>query len=98
MEAERGGWRPKEVERVEGEMEATKRVAGQVGEGMEMEGRRKLDTVVEDVKRVRFAYSSSALRCESLMIDGSSSIENSTSIYATFSTDKPSSESTTLTS
>jgi hypothetical protein len=29
-----------------------------------MEGRRKLDTVVEDVKRVRFAHSSSALRNE----------------------------------
>lgn len=53
---EGGGWRPKEVEGVEREMEAVRKVAGQVGEEMEREAKRKVDTAVEDVKRVRFLF------------------------------------------
>ncbi|GAA5984344.1 hypothetical protein JCM11641_006190 [Rhodosporidiobolus odoratus] len=56
LTVEREGWRVKEVERVEREVEAAAKVMGGVGETEEESARRKLDAFVEDAKRHREIY------------------------------------------
>ncbi|GAA6027359.1 hypothetical protein JCM8097_002625 [Rhodosporidiobolus ruineniae] len=58
LEVERDGWRMKEVEQVEREVEATAKVVSQVGETEQASARRALDTVVEELKRHREIYTS----------------------------------------
>ncbi|GAA5842448.1 hypothetical protein JCM11251_007317 [Rhodosporidiobolus azoricus] len=53
---ERDGWRPKEVEAVEREVEGVGKVLSGVSETDEASGRRKLDGVVEEFKRHREIY------------------------------------------
>ncbi|GAA5910976.1 hypothetical protein JCM6882_006735 [Rhodosporidiobolus microsporus] len=54
--AERDGWRPKEVEGVEREVEGAGRVLASVAEVEEASARRKLEGVVEEFKRHREIY------------------------------------------
>lgn len=55
VEVEAQGWRPKEVEQTEREVRATSGVANDVAETEGASARRSLETVVEELKRVRLS-------------------------------------------